>query len=125
MSAPGLANGSTPATRYLIVNGDDFGISSGVSRGILEAHRLGILTSTSLMVERPAAEEAARLAELDAKAQPGLQRRLLRGQLVPPRQPPALDAQRLQRQVARVAQPHAGRRGKPPSARSSPQASAR
>ena len=42
--------------RYLIVNGDDFGLSPGVSRGIIEAHRHGILTSTSLMVDRPAAE---------------------------------------------------------------------
>lgn len=48
--------------RFLIVNGDDFGMSTGVNRGIMEAHRRGILTSTSLMVRRPAAEEAARLA---------------------------------------------------------------
>lgn len=48
--------------RYLIVNGDDFGLSAGVSRGILEAHRHGILTSTSLMVYRPAAAAAAALA---------------------------------------------------------------
>jgi predicted glycoside hydrolase/deacetylase ChbG (UPF0249 family) len=48
--------------RHLIVNGDDFGISHGVSRGIVEAHRRGILTSTSLMVNRPAAEAAAALA---------------------------------------------------------------
>jgi predicted glycoside hydrolase/deacetylase ChbG (UPF0249 family) len=44
------------------VNGDDFGMSSGVSRGIVEAHRRGILTSTSFMVGRPASEEAAVLA---------------------------------------------------------------
>jgi predicted glycoside hydrolase/deacetylase ChbG (UPF0249 family) len=50
------------AVRYLIVNGDDFGMSSGVSRGIVEAHRRGILTSTSFMVDRPASEEAATLA---------------------------------------------------------------
>ena len=48
--------------RYLIVNGDDFGMSHGVSRGIIEAHRRGILTSTSLMVNRPASEAAAALA---------------------------------------------------------------
>jgi predicted glycoside hydrolase/deacetylase ChbG (UPF0249 family) len=48
--------------KTLIVNGDDFGISSGVSRGILDAHSRGILTSTSLMVDRPAADEAAGLA---------------------------------------------------------------
>jgi chitin disaccharide deacetylase len=45
----------------LIVNGDDFGASSGVNRGIIEAHTRGILTSTSLMVEAPASEEAADL----------------------------------------------------------------
>jgi predicted glycoside hydrolase/deacetylase ChbG (UPF0249 family) len=48
--------------RYLIVNGDDFGASHGVSRGILDAHRRGILTSASLMVNTPASEAAARLA---------------------------------------------------------------
>jgi chitin disaccharide deacetylase len=48
--------------KYLIVNGDDFGASPGITRGILEAHRGGILTSTSLMVDRPSSEEAARLA---------------------------------------------------------------
>lgn len=48
--------------KYCIVNGDDFGVSSGTNRGILEAHRVGILTSTSLMVDMPAAEEAARLS---------------------------------------------------------------
>jgi predicted glycoside hydrolase/deacetylase ChbG (UPF0249 family) len=48
--------------RCLIVNGDDFGMSPGVNRGILEAHRRGILTSASLMVDAPASEEAAALA---------------------------------------------------------------
>jgi chitin disaccharide deacetylase len=45
--------------RYLIVNADDFGYSASVNRGILEAHDNGIVTSTSLMVERPGATEAA------------------------------------------------------------------
>lgn len=48
--------------RYLIVNADDFGACSGVNRGIVEAHRDGIVTSTSLMVGRPGCEEAAALA---------------------------------------------------------------
>lgn len=47
--------------RYLIVNGDDFGASRGINRGILEAHRRGILTSASLMVNMPASEDAAAL----------------------------------------------------------------
>jgi chitin disaccharide deacetylase len=48
--------------KWLIVNADDFGLSAGINRGIVEAHRAGILTSTSLMVNRRAAEEAAALA---------------------------------------------------------------
>jgi predicted glycoside hydrolase/deacetylase ChbG (UPF0249 family) len=48
--------------KYLIVNGDDFGASRGINRGIVEAHRRGILTSTSLMVDTPWSEEAALLS---------------------------------------------------------------
>jgi chitin disaccharide deacetylase len=48
--------------RWLIVTADDFGITQGVNRGIVQAHREGILTSTSLMVDRPACLEAAELA---------------------------------------------------------------
>ena len=48
--------------RYLIVNADDFGLTESVNRGILAAHDEGIVTSASLMVERPAAHEAADLA---------------------------------------------------------------
>jgi chitin disaccharide deacetylase len=47
------------AKRHLIVNADDFGLSSGVNRGIIKAHEHGILTSASLMVRWPAASEAA------------------------------------------------------------------
>jgi predicted glycoside hydrolase/deacetylase ChbG (UPF0249 family) len=48
--------------KYLIVNGDDFGASRGINRGIIEAHRCGILTSTSLIVTTPWSEEAAFLS---------------------------------------------------------------
>jgi chitin disaccharide deacetylase len=48
--------------RRLIVNADDFGFAAGVNEGIVEAHVSGIVTSTSLMVGRPAAADAARLA---------------------------------------------------------------
>ena len=33
----------------LIVNADDFGMTSGVSHGVLDAHRRGIVTSTSVL----------------------------------------------------------------------------
>jgi predicted glycoside hydrolase/deacetylase ChbG (UPF0249 family) len=48
--------------KWLIVTGDDFGMTPGVNLGIVEAHRLGILTSASLMVNRPASGAAASLA---------------------------------------------------------------
>jgi predicted glycoside hydrolase/deacetylase ChbG (UPF0249 family) len=38
------------ATRLLVVNADDFGLTPGVGRGILEAHRAGIVTSTTALV---------------------------------------------------------------------------
>ena len=47
--------------RLLIVNADDFGLSRCVNEGIIEAHRNGIVTSTSLMVNRPGAEHASEL----------------------------------------------------------------
>jgi chitin disaccharide deacetylase len=48
--------------KYLIVNGDDFGASRGINRGIIAAHHRGILTSTSLIVNAPWSEEAAALS---------------------------------------------------------------
>lgn len=48
--------------KRLIVNADDLGAGRGINRGIVEAHRSGIVTSASLMVDMPASEEAARLA---------------------------------------------------------------
>src|SRR5205085_11997778 len=55
-------NRGAPGVRLLIVNADDFGLSRGVNEGIIEAHTGGILTSTSLMVWRPGAEHAAKVA---------------------------------------------------------------
>jgi len=48
--------------RLLIVNADDFGLSAGVDEGIIQAHEHGIVTSASLMVNRPGAPHAAALA---------------------------------------------------------------
>lgn len=47
--------------RHLIVNADDYGRSVGVSRGILRAHREGIVTSTTVMINQEGIE--AQLAE--------------------------------------------------------------
>ena len=48
--------------RRLIVNADDFGLTAGVNRAILEAHRGGIVTSATLMANSRAFAEAAELA---------------------------------------------------------------
>ena len=60
------------AVRKVIVNADDFGLSRGVNRGIIEAHERGILTSTSFMVRQPAAEEAAEYARANPSLGVGL-----------------------------------------------------
>jgi hopanoid biosynthesis associated protein HpnK len=57
----------TPVRR-LIVNADDFGLTSGVNRAIVEGNRTGIVTSATLMANAQAFAEAVDLA----KAQPGL-----------------------------------------------------
>lgn len=46
----------------LIVNADDFGLTSGVNRAIVELHHAGVVTSASLMARAAASEEAIRLA---------------------------------------------------------------
>jgi chitin disaccharide deacetylase len=60
------------ASRYLIVNGDDFGRSPGVNRGVVAAHQGGIVTSASLMVRWPDAGEAAALAREHPELSVGL-----------------------------------------------------
>ncbi|MBI1841753.1 MAG: hopanoid biosynthesis-associated protein HpnK [Verrucomicrobia bacterium] len=44
------------------MNADDFGASSSINQAVVEAHVSGILTTASLMVTRPAAQEAVELA---------------------------------------------------------------
>ena len=48
--------------KRLIVNADDFGLTSGVNRGILDAHAHGIVTSSTLMASGAAFHDAAELA---------------------------------------------------------------
>jgi predicted glycoside hydrolase/deacetylase ChbG (UPF0249 family) len=50
--------------RSLIVNADDFGLTRGVSAGILAAHRHGIVTSTTVLVT--ASPDGEQLAEARA-----------------------------------------------------------
>jgi predicted glycoside hydrolase/deacetylase ChbG (UPF0249 family) len=47
-------------TKRVIVNADDFGFSCGITEGILRGHRHGVVTSTTIAANMPAAEEAVR-----------------------------------------------------------------
>lgn len=49
--------------KQLIVNADDYGRTPGVTQGILRAHRRGIVTSTTMMMNMPYASEALNLAK--------------------------------------------------------------
>jgi predicted glycoside hydrolase/deacetylase ChbG (UPF0249 family) len=60
------------ATKYLVVNADDFGQSPGVNRGIIEAHERGIVTSASLMVRWDSSEQAAEYFRHNPDLSPGL-----------------------------------------------------
>ncbi|GAW28035.1 MULTISPECIES: carbohydrate deacetylase [unclassified Carboxydocella] len=49
-------------SKWLIVNGDDFGLSPGINEGVRRCHREGILTSTTILVNQPWAREAVDLS---------------------------------------------------------------
>jgi predicted glycoside hydrolase/deacetylase ChbG (UPF0249 family) len=48
--------------KRLVVNADDFGFTPDVNAGIVEAHRHGVLTATTLMANGDAFDDAVRLA---------------------------------------------------------------
>ncbi len=49
-------------SKYLIVNADDFNLTDGVTRGIVDGHRNGIITSTTVMVNLPGLARSRDLA---------------------------------------------------------------
>src|ERR1035437_8082645 len=61
----------------LIVNADDFGLSHSANEAVIRAHRDGILTSASLMVNEPGFDEAVALAKQNPKLGVGLHLSLL------------------------------------------------
>ena len=71
--------GRPEAVRRLIVNADDFGRSHSINQAVIRAHREGILTTASLMVNGRAADEAVELARQNPRLGVGLHRTLLYG----------------------------------------------
>jgi len=89
--------------KRLIVNADDFGFTPGVNRGILAAHRDGILTATTLMANGQAFDHAVRLAHDAPSLDVGCHLVLISGRsLLPPFNPlPATMPQLLRALAAR------------------------
>lgn len=79
------------ARRRLIVNADDFGRSPSINEAVIRAHREGILTTASLMVNEPPCAEAVSLARQNPRLGVGLHIALLFGRsALSPGQIPAL-----------------------------------
>lgn len=78
----------------LIVHADDFGLSEPVNEGIVEAHRRGIVTSTSIMAPGPAFDHAVELARATPTLDIGVHLTLTEERPVasPERVPTLLDA---------------------------------
>jgi hopanoid biosynthesis associated protein HpnK len=74
--------------RRLIVNADDFGLTAGVNRAIVEANTNGIVTSSTLMASGRAFDDAASLAKQTPQLDVGCHLVLIDGE-------PVLDARRL------------------------------
>jgi chitin disaccharide deacetylase len=70
---------ASPEKRRLIVNADDFGLSTSVNEAVIRAHSDGILTTASLMVNEPGFEEAVKLAKENPSLGVGLHLTFLMG----------------------------------------------
>ena len=78
-------------SRRLIVNADDFGLSHSVNEAVIRAHRDGVLTAASLMVNEPGCDEALKLARENPRLGVGLHLTLLVGRsALPPEKIPGL-----------------------------------
>jgi hopanoid biosynthesis associated protein HpnK len=83
--------GPNAPPRRLIVNADDFGRSASINQAVIRAHREGILTTASLMVNEPGCEEAVALARENPTLGVGLHLTLLCGHsALPPAEVPGL-----------------------------------
>lgn len=77
--------------KKLIINADDFGLTGGVNRGIIEGHQKGVITSTTLMANMLGFEDAVRLARQNPHLGVGIHLNIYRGKpLFSPSQIPSL-----------------------------------
>jgi predicted glycoside hydrolase/deacetylase ChbG (UPF0249 family) len=71
--------------KRLIINADDFGFTKGINAGIVRAHRTGIVTSTTLMANGEAFEEAIDLAQANPSLGVGCHLSIVGGDPVAPK----------------------------------------
>ncbi|MGH9522002.1 MAG: ChbG/HpnK family deacetylase, partial [Terriglobales bacterium] len=77
--------------KRLIVNADDLGLTPAVNRGIVEAHRHGIVTSATLMANGAAYDDAVSLASAEPRLAIGCHVDLVQlAPMLPPAQVPSL-----------------------------------
>lgn len=87
--------------KQLVVNADDFGFTPDVNRGIVDAHRTGILTATTLMANGAAFDDALRLARATPTLDIGCHLVLVGGQSMVTGQPFPLTVTQLVTALAR------------------------
>ena len=75
----GSGGASPNAMKRLVVNADDFGMAGSINEGILEAHRRGIVTSTTLLANGSAFEAAVAMARSAPKLGVGVHLNLTQG----------------------------------------------
>ena len=67
------------ASRSVIVTADDFGLSDETNRGIITAHRRGVLRSASLMLNGPSTASAIQLAKATPTLELGIHLGIVEG----------------------------------------------
>jgi predicted glycoside hydrolase/deacetylase ChbG (UPF0249 family) len=80
----GGGQGGRGPKRTLVVNADDFGWSRGVNRGIVGAHKTGIVTRASILATAEDFEDAVALAQTVATLPLGVHLEMYRGEPVLP-----------------------------------------
>ena len=76
---------------HLIVNADDFGVTAGVNRAVMELHAAGVLTSATLMARAAATSEAVNMARATPSLGVGCHVVLVDGDpVLPPKKIPSL-----------------------------------
>lgn len=79
--------------KQLIINADDFGLSPGVNRGIIEGYQNGIITSTTLMANMPGFVDAVEHARENPGLGVGIHLNLTWGKPVAPDIPTLIEPQ--------------------------------